>query len=185
MRATAFFKNKLFYIVLFLFSLTQSYSQCSFEYNDSFKKRKVLEQNWNNIKFEFIPEDLKKFPLIFQRFSDENYENKINVQKEKLLRKDTTCSCLEGNYSTMWYNEDWIEKYYKGEYTFKNIDSIQDFNPEKFPYVMMCYNTLDYFSNGYGSGRVGVYIWDRRTDKKYKVISVCGKSEMVWFLKNI
>jgi hypothetical protein len=66
------------------------------------------------------------------------------------------------------------------------VDSIQHLNPEKFPYVFMFYSLEAYDFDLRGpNGRQGVYIWDRRTDKKYPVINACGKHEMVWLFQNL
>ena len=175
--------KKILLILISVFLYSQAYCQCDWEWHDSLCRNK----DWNTVKQFFVPADLNTYPLVLEDLTDEQQIlNERLVQENYYAIHDTDTSTkwqhLNGNVAIM-HDDNIIQKrfkkYFTGDYVIVNIDSIQFLPIEKYPYVLMYYEEVTDLKDGIIplSGRVGYYIWDRRSDYRYPVYSCLGPKE--------
>lgn len=163
------------------------YGQNHWKWHDSIIN---TSQNWDSLKNYFIPSDISNFPLIFEELNDDQISKNgdlmgLNYWNKHDGLEETNCTHLKGNVPFNQYqSHKWFKKYYQGEFSIINYDSINTLSKEKYPYVLMFYFetiTAKQIKNSEMfmplAGRCGYYIWDRRNDYKYLVYSCLGKRE--------
>jgi hypothetical protein len=111
--------KKLIPVLIIFVIVTKAHSQCNFKTSDSIQ-RKELERNWIYYKKIFVPEDIGKYPLVFQQISEDELNDKQRRARQKFDQNGTVTNCEEGNYYSGWYYEKWVVKNYNGEKIFRS-----------------------------------------------------------------
>ena len=191
-------RNKKHILTLLLITITwtRSFSQCNWQWHDSIRNI----NDWDSIKYEFIPKDISQYILIFEELNEEQHIRnealvKFNYYASTDTIEETNCFHSNGN-SCIMHDDEKIhkrfQKFYDGEFIITNIDSIDTLPIEKYPYVLMFYTEVITTELNKKLNmlmpiisRNGYYIWDRRNDYKYPVYMCLGKKEDKLFFSKL